>query len=44
LSVQAWRVLRALRGIVWLQALVRDRRVRKQLAIMLKCMNALIRV
>ncbi|XP_008668815.1 uncharacterized protein [Zea mays] len=42
--VNAWRALRALRGIVRLQALVRGCRVRKQLAIMQKCMNALLKV
>ncbi|XP_062185911.1 protein IQ-DOMAIN 6-like [Phragmites australis] len=39
----ARRALRALRGIVRLQALVRGRRVRQQLAVTVKCMNALVR-
>uniref|UniRef100_A0A0E0DUA4 DUF4005 domain-containing protein n=1 Tax=Oryza meridionalis TaxID=40149 RepID=A0A0E0DUA4_9ORYZ len=40
----ARRALKALRGIVRLQALVRGRLVRRQLAVTLKCMNALLRV
>ncbi|KAL5229851.1 hypothetical protein ABZP36_028627 [Zizania latifolia] len=40
----ARRALKALRGIVRLQALVRGRLVRRQLAVTLKRMNALLRV
>jgi hypothetical protein len=36
--------LKALRGIVRLQAIVRGRFVRRQLAVTVKCMNALLRV
>ncbi|OEL33076.1 hypothetical protein BAE44_0005904 [Dichanthelium oligosanthes] len=39
----ARRALKALRGIVRLQALMRGRLVRKQLAVTLKCMHALLR-
>jgi hypothetical protein len=42
--VNAWRALRALRGIVRLQTLVCGRRVRKKLAVTQKCMNVLLRV
>ncbi|XP_062180946.1 protein IQ-DOMAIN 6-like [Phragmites australis] len=43
-ALLARRALKALRGIVRLQALVRGRLVRRQLAVTVKCMHALLRV